>query len=133
MKYIKGIKYITTENEWFQTTIFPERDIITEYIELYADSKMLIKKGYSWDGPSGPTIDTKNSMTPSLGHDALAQLMRMDRLPRRWRLQSNKDFYRWLRERGMWWVRAITWLRMLNKFGGPSTDPRNKRAVHEAP
>ena len=47
-----------------------------KYIEIDANGNLLIKKGYSWDGPSGPTIDTKNFMQGSLVHDALYQLMR---------------------------------------------------------
>ena len=35
-----------------------------------------IRKGYCWDGPSGPTVDTENFMRGSLIHDALYQLMR---------------------------------------------------------
>lgn len=42
----------------------PESDILTVY------------SGYCWDGPSGPTIDTKATFRPSLYHDALYQLIR---------------------------------------------------------
>ena len=45
-------------------------------ISITKSGKLTIKKGYSWDGPSGPTIDTKNFMQGSLVHDALYQLMR---------------------------------------------------------
>ena len=41
---------------------------------------MTIYKGYAWDGPSGPTIDTKDFMRPSLVHDAFYQLMREGKL-----------------------------------------------------
>ena len=37
---------------------------------------LTIRQGYAWDGPSGPTFDTKNFMRGSLVHDALYQLMR---------------------------------------------------------
>jgi len=131
LKYSGGVKYYTRDDEWFTTTIYPDQDIITEYIELYKNGEMLIREGYAWDGPSGPTIDTDNSMTPSLGHDALAQLMRLELLDQKWRLTSNEDFYLWLRKRGMWWIRAKFWKRELDKFGGPSTDPKNKRKIYE--
>lgn len=131
MKYSKGIKYYTREQELLQTTIYPNEDIVTEYVTLYTSGLLQIEENYMWDGPSGPTIDTDNSMTPSLGHDALAQLMRMEVLPRHWRIHSNRDFYRWCRERKMWKIRAKIWLRSLNRFGGPSTDPKNKRKIYE--
>jgi len=41
-----------------------------------SDGGLLIKAGYSWDGPSGSAIDTKNFMQGSLVHDALYQLLR---------------------------------------------------------
>ena len=41
-----------------------------------AKGELLIKEGYSLDGPSGPAIDTKNFMQGSLVHDALYQLIR---------------------------------------------------------
>ncbi len=47
-----------------------------ELLSITKSGKLVIKKGYSWDGPSGPTIDTKNFMQGSLVHDALYQLMR---------------------------------------------------------
>ena len=39
-------------------------------------SVLSIMENYCWDGPSGPTFDTKTFMRGSLVHDALYQLMR---------------------------------------------------------
>ncbi len=50
----------------------PKTDIVT----IDAAGHLVIKKRYSWDGPSGLAIDTKNFMQGSLVHDALYQLMR---------------------------------------------------------
>ena len=77
MKYISGYKYQLYADEWMHTNIKPSDKIVTEYIELWLDGWMLVKKGYAWDGPSGPTWDTDDTMTPSLFHDAAYQLMRM--------------------------------------------------------
>ena len=41
---------------------------------------MIVEKDYAWDGPSGPTIDTSNSMRASLVHDVLYQAMREEGL-----------------------------------------------------
>jgi len=49
---------------------------IENFIELTSKGKLTIMKGYAWDGPSGPTFDTKNFMRGSLVHDALYQLIR---------------------------------------------------------
>jgi uncharacterized protein DUF1353 len=45
-------------------------------LELQPSGILLIRTGYAWDGPSGPTIDTPDFMRASLVHDALYQLMR---------------------------------------------------------
>ena len=50
-------------------------------LAIDGDGKLTIRKGYSWDGASGPTIDTKSFMRGSLIHDALYQLMREGVLP----------------------------------------------------
>ena len=60
----------------------------TSYIVVRNDGFLIIKEGYAWDGPFGPTIDTKSFMRGSLVHDALYQLMRAERLPRK----DYKDF-----------------------------------------
>ena len=57
-----------------------EEDIEMSFIVLTSDGKLTIKNRYAWDGPSGPTIDTKSFMRGSLVHDALYQLMRERKL-----------------------------------------------------
>jgi len=57
-----------------------KKSVKTNFIQLTAKGKLTIKRGYAWDGPSGPTIDTKTFMRGSLVHDALYQLMRLKRL-----------------------------------------------------
>lgn len=45
-----------------------------DFVHFHANV-MVLAKGYAWDGPSGPTIDTKTFMRGSLIHDALYQLL----------------------------------------------------------
>jgi hypothetical protein len=59
-------------------------------LEITSTGKLIIRKGYSWDGPSGPTIDTKNFLRGSLIHDALYQLMREGVLPQAAREKADK-------------------------------------------
>lgn len=73
------------------------------------DGKMTIRKGYSWDGPSGPAIDTKNFMRGSLIHDALYQLLRGKVLPPHLRKRADEILRDICLEDGMskiraWWV-----------------------------
>jgi methyl coenzyme M reductase gamma subunit len=48
--------------------------IDTHYLKLSEDGDLTISNGYAWDGPSGPTIDTKDFIRRSLVHDALYQM-----------------------------------------------------------
>lgn len=51
------------------------------WIRLREDGVLTVLKGYAWDGPSGPSIDTPSFMRGSLFHDALYQLIRAGVLP----------------------------------------------------
>lgn len=58
-------------------------------------SVLFIKDGYCWDGPSGPTFDTKDSLRASLYHDVLWQIISMDLLPAEpYRALSNEELHR---------------------------------------
>lgn len=80
IKYRSGYKYQLAEDVTCFIGIFPDEDIVTEFIMLDRMAFMTIKTGYAWDGPSGPTWDTPNFMRGSLFHDAGYQLMRMGEL-----------------------------------------------------
>ncbi len=78
--YKGGYKYQLHESYEVTVRINPPEDIKTEYISLDQMGHLVLQKGYAWDGPSGPTIDTGDFMRGSLVHDALYQLMRMEHL-----------------------------------------------------
>jgi hypothetical protein len=52
------------------------RPKVAKFLSLSHHGVLTIKMYYAWDGPSGPTIDTRDFMRGSLVHDALYQLMR---------------------------------------------------------
>jgi len=109
IKYKGGYKYQLVESVSLLTCIKPGEDILTKYIDLYYDGHMIIREGYCWDGPSGPTIDTKNFMRGSLVHDALYQLMRESKLLRSRRKDADLLLKQICLEDGMsrlraWWV-----------------------------
>lgn len=72
--YKKGYKYQLTKG--FTLDILIAGRISTEYISLDMTGNLTIKRGYAWDGVSGPVGDNINNMRASLVHDALYQLMR---------------------------------------------------------
>ena len=80
IRYRSGYKYQLATRYSILINIKPKKDIKTEFIKLDAKGKLTIKRGYAWDGPSGPVVDTKENMRASLVHDALYQLMRHEEL-----------------------------------------------------
>lgn len=133
MKYRDGYRYQLAEDEVFKTKIITGKTAETEFITLNSGGMLFIKSGYAWDGPSGPTFDTKNSMRGSLAHDALYQLIRMELLAPEYRIMADEELGRFLKQDGMWSLRRTIWVRELKKFGGSAADPKNRKAVHIAP
>ena len=92
MKYrnIKRYKYQLVESvTYFLPNQFKDVIAETDYIILVNNS-LIIKDGYAWDGPSGPTFDSKDFMRGSLVHDVLYQLMREGWLDRKHRIDADK-------------------------------------------
>ena len=90
----------------------------TPWLTLYPTGRLTIRKGYNWDGPSGPTFDTPSTLRASLVHDALYQLMRMGLISFSRRKEVDLIFYRMLRADGMGCLRAQGWLWGVRVFGG---------------
>lgn len=131
MKYTSGYKYVLHEDETFLLPAeFAGYAVKTDFIDL-RDCKLTLRKGYASDGPSGPTIDTKNSMRGSFAHDGLYQLIREGHLPLAMRPECDMVLYRLIREDGMSWIRARLWLREVRKFGEPAATKPKK--ILEAP
>jgi hypothetical protein len=131
--YKKGYKYQLTTSYQVHVSIYPEKPIDTDYIKLSMNGILIIAKGYAWDGPSGPAIDTKNFMRGSLVHDALYQLMRLEHLDRDYRQLADRILQRLCKEDGMSSIRAWIVYQSVRLFGDPSADPANKKPVINAP
>ena len=94
--------------------------IETEFINLDPTGKLFVKKGYAWDGPSGPVPDTRENMRASLVHDALYQLMRNNELSKRtWRKTADQIFKEICKDDGISVYWASIWYKGLRKFGDP--------------
>lgn len=116
-----------------QTRIFPAAAILEEFIILTMDGLLTVHHGYAWDGPSGPTIDTKSFMRGSLFHDALYQLMRRELLARRWKDAADRLLQQICIEDGMWKLRAW-WVYQGVRLGGRhSSHPDQRRQIFTAP
>lgn len=104
--FSKGYKYWLRQTYRQRISIHPGQTIQTPFIELTHDGWLTIKRGYAWDGASGPTWDDSTNMRGSLVHDALAQLIRMGHLPRTMYHRTNLLFRRMCRADGMNPIRA---------------------------
>lgn len=93
-------------------------------------SILLIRRGYAWDGPSGPTIDTKDFMRASLVHDALYQCMRRGLIDISLRKVCDEELKRICLEAGMCNTRASIVYDAVRIFGESSAI--DKKEILEA-
>jgi hypothetical protein len=132
--YREGYKYQLHDNYTIAIPLRPTVDIQTGYIDLTADGVLTIKKGYAWDGPSGPTFDTLTFMRGALVHDALYQLMRERHLDhKKHRKIADRIMRRICREDGMFVFRSWYVYLAVRIFADFAADPANKRPVIHAP
>lgn len=141
MNYKAGYKYQLAESYKIKIPI-TGRTIKQGFITLTVTGVLTLKKGYAWDGPSGPAIDTKNFMRGSLVHDALYQLLRKQRLMGTVMVNGVEISYREIADRllqticledGMWKVRAWWVYKFVSMFAGFAADPKNEREILTAP
>lgn len=93
-----------------------------------------IYEGYPWDGCSGPTIDTKDSMVPGCIHDFLYELCRKEKLDYRvWRPLADLEFHDLCRMCGMNRFRAWSWYQAVSRFAESAAMPGSEREILEAP
>jgi len=81
--------YMLADNFEYQTDITIEEPYTSRYIWLTRNGLLLIRKGYLWDGPSGPTLDDRQNMVPSLIHDALYELIRLGVLSKEYKKKAD--------------------------------------------
>lgn len=133
MEYKKGYRYQLHKDELFILNhIYTFREIETDYIILHQD-RLILKKGYAWNGANKPAINTKNSIRGSALHDAIYQLIRLELLPKSYRYSGDKEIQDVLLEDKMSRFRAWWWFRAVRVGGESSADPKNKRKVLIAP
>jgi hypothetical protein len=132
MKYKAGYKYQLIENEAFNTPIKTGVSVEGDFYRLDGDGFLIIRKGYAWDGPSGPTRDTKNFMRGSLPHDALYQMFGEGKLdPSVWREAADKFLIEICKEDGMSAIRRA-WVYAGVRVGGARI-ARTPDKIHQAP
>lgn len=133
IKYTAGYKYRLEQTVTFRLQhVATARLIETPYLR-FEGTQLTIKRGYAWDGPSGPAVDTATAMQGSLVHDTLYQLFRLELLAPGLRIQADREYERICRADGMGRIRATLHFKALVGFGGYAARPARKRKVRTAP
>jgi len=130
LKYYDGLKYETAEDFWCQTPILGV-SASRDKVRLFTDGILHIRAGFTWNGASGPTVDTKTSQRTSLVHDALYFLMSEGVLSQHFRPIADQLLEDLGQQDGMFSWRGVVWRKFVNWFGGPAA--RHKRKVLTAP
>lgn len=128
--YVKchSYKYILSSDQYVVLKNFEGVSIFEKHYRLQKNV-LEIKAGYAWDGPSGLTWDTANTLTPSLVHDVLYQAIREGHLPKRRRFDADLEFYQLLCGRSRGWfgeLRAFYFFIGVRLFGGSSIMPKKQ-------
>ncbi len=135
LAYSKGFKYQVREadfivfvGDWGQKT-----NIDTTWLNLSVEGYLTIKVGYAWDGCSGPTWDSRNTMRGGCIHDAGYELIRKRYLPASSKQAVDNTFKETLKADGMTGFRAGYYHWGVDKFGESSTLPSHKKEILYAP
>lgn len=131
IRYKSGYKYQLAEEYRISTPIL-NQSIDDDYLALLADGTLIMRRGYAWDGPSGPTIDTKNFMRGSIVHDALYQLIRDKKIDHTWKDTADQMLHDLCIEDGMCSFRAWCVLKGV-QMGGDASTKGEPYPILEAP
>ena len=132
--YQAGYKYQLAADYTLATRIRPKQAVDGPFIALDEAGTLTVKRGYAWDGVSGPVLDTQQNLRASLVHDALYQLMRLRQLSvKDHRDRADKLFKKMCREDGVPSAVAKAYYEALKLLGKPSADPKNAKVVLRAP
>lgn len=122
VRYLKkgNSRYQIADDWWVETGIknWAARLMLGSkpLVVLDEGGRLTVYAGYVFDGPSGPTLNTDNSMRGATAHDALYQLAREGKIPPSVRGKADKLAWRIWRADGMSWLRAKIWLWALRRF-----------------
>lgn len=129
----RGYKYQLTRPFKAKLDVKPVTPIDFPFLKIDADGNATAKAGYAWDGASGPTIDTRDSMRGALIHDIGYQLIRLGVIDRSYKEYFDQLLYNHCIEDGMARLRARLWKLAVLKFGRGSTRPSAEPREEVAP
>ena len=133
IEYKAGYKYQLVKDCVGQLPFTIPKRIDFLFFQIEENGQFIIFKGYAWDGPSGPTCDTKNFMRGSLVHDVLYQAIRLGLLPPYFRLLADKVLKEICLQDGMNRIRVEYVYNCVRIGASSSASPKNERKVLSAP
>ncbi len=128
--YKSGYKYQLVKDYSIETVIVGSL-MDLDFLKLTPNGVLTIRDGYAWDGPSGPVIDSPDTMRASLVHDAVYQLLRSG-LDAKWKNAADELLYRLCIEDGMNILTAKLIWQGVQWFGRPFTQPSHEAAIISA-
>lgn len=121
---LRKYKYQLKKEYQVKIDFKPKQNIDHPFISLSTEGQLTVRERYAWDGPSGPTFDTKTFMRGSLVHDALYQLMRLRLLDYKAdRKRADQILRDMCKEDGMLALRALWVYYGVHWFGESSAAP----------
>lgn len=133
IKYREGYKYQLAETYSISTPVYGYQ-ILDEFYVLQPNGYLIIKAGYAWDGASGPTFDTKDSMRASLIHDVFCQAQRAGQINHKYWSHIINDFFEQMCiADGMSGLRAGVWHAAVEFANAGNPEQGVSNPVQEAP
>jgi len=128
---LTSYKYQVMHDYTIQIDLKPFKRVrpkVARFLSFSPKGLLTIKMYYAWDGPSGPTVDTRDFMRGSLVHDALYQLMREGVLDYKVHRQRADEILRELcLEDGMCKFRAWYVYQAVHLFAEGGAHPRKEQ------
>jgi hypothetical protein len=143
----EGYKYWVNRPYHIKIEIHPKRNICLSFktsdiygnqveiplVTLDTKGNLIVYTAYVWDGASGPTWDTLNSMIGSLIHDVIYQLIRLGLIDDSYKTYADQLLHDLCTADGMWEFRADYWQWAVKEFGTGSCRPSAEHQEMIAP
>lgn len=115
--YVQEDDKYRLDSQYKATTRVEGFSVETAACTLEPTGRLILKRGFTWNGPSGPAVDTPRTMIPSAIHDCLYGLIEAGDLPNDARKDSDKTYREALRNWGVSGLRRGLHFRGVRLFG----------------